>query len=109
MADLTFYETKYKIDKAFALTQANEIIDKYNSRECCPGCECIQEYNIPDTTPRSKLDHLHFLIQEMLYSSGFFNSIKATKKGNKYHVVIHMFKMTPEDKLEALFVPEGMD
>jgi hypothetical protein len=105
--DTTFYLKKHNNDLAFAIEKAQEWINLFNESLPEGGCgECQahirKSIKIHPNMPRAKLDRLHDMIEQVLFSSGYYADINMTKKKSHYDVLIVMIKMTPEQKADCL-------
>jgi len=107
--DTTFYTKKHAQDLGFACQRANHYISVYEDKiknvggdpECCQAV-ITANIKIVDAMPRPRLDMLHTMIEQVLFSSGYFSDITMTKKKTVYDVVIKVAKMTPDQKAICL-------
>jgi len=109
MVDTTFYLKKHEKDMAFACERAEYIITQYDNNignACCDECEfnMTTPMILTDTSPL-RVELLHKLTSQILFSSGYFSDITMRKKKNAYNTYIvttKMVKMTEEEKAELL-------
>jgi hypothetical protein len=103
MIDLAHYNFKHQRDLEFATKRAEYYIGLINDKSCCD--DCVTEVDCEmDTSkaPLSKFNHLHDLIQAVLFSSGVFGRFTTKyKKKNTYHLNVWLKKMTAEQKAEC--------
>jgi hypothetical protein len=85
-------------EKAFALQKVTQIIDTWNTNK--PELSMANDISITADFPRELLDRLHWHIELMLYSSGFFCIHEVKKVKNNYKIHIRVAKMTPQEKAE---------
>jgi hypothetical protein len=85
-------------EKAFATQKVAQIIGIWNTNK--PDHHMNNYFSIPADVPRELLDRLHWHIELMLYSSGFFCSHEVKKVRDKYKIHIRVEKMTPREEAE---------
>jgi len=106
MADLTFLNAKYKNDLDFAVLRAEHYIGIYKAKTCCQECETEAESELQTPMPLQALKHIHGMIEAVMYSSGYWCHFIEKKTKNGYKIKAIYKKMTDEEKVRCLTIPD---
>jgi len=108
MADLTFYNAKHAHDLDFAIKRATSLINDVCNRDSCRATQIRNTLDIGDTPPE-KAKRMHDLIQQVMFSSGYYCDIRMEHKHDGcYDLITVIIKMTPEEKAENHHIPEAL-
>ena len=105
--DLTFYNKKHAYDMGFATEKAQSMIDNFKFRMNLVNGKVGDEAKLTATVEifpglsRVRFERLHVMIEQVLYSSGYFSQYTLTKKKKNYEIVWTMIEMTPEERAEC--------
>jgi hypothetical protein len=131
--DINQYERIHASMKRCAMEMCGELIDLYNAREkrydgkcnhecddsgCehkCDGVNCMYEMkaNITytdDNVHKERMTNLLFTCEAMLYSSGYFATLKGRRlRNNDVKVRVTLVKMTKEEYAENIKPVDDLD
>ena len=98
------YDDLYADDRRMAIECAEILIDEHNEvHENCDQNECdnvhtvVVKYSFDHISSRERLNNLMFIIQGIMFSSGYYAQLTARLINNRAHIKAEVTNMTPEE------------
>lgn len=95
--DLTQYHRIHENRLQFCTLWANDLIQRYMSKQCCEDCEMSGTQDISEDISKATFGMYVEMLEAVLYSSGYWCFTHIRKHGNILKVHYKMKKMTAEE------------